>query len=114
MLAALGAGLLVLPFLALDVASHHNRILHFAAIHDRLARFAPHLNVNGVVDVVTVFIFAFLDASCKVDDHSSALEITGFGLGDDANDAVCVEAHDGQFNGVMLLDSSKARTWASG
>ena len=54
MLTALGAGFLVVPFLAADVTAEQDAILQLALIHDHLRRLAPDLYINGVIDVVAV------------------------------------------------------------
>ena len=53
----------------------------------------PDFYINGIVDVVAVFVFALLDATREVGNHGARFKGTQLRVGDDANDAGCVEAH---------------------
>lgn len=93
MLAALGASVLIVPLLTPDITADEDAIFDDATINDRLRRLAPYFYINRVVDVVAVFVLAFLDAAGEVSDHGAAFKGPQLRLANDADDAGCVQTH---------------------
>ena len=73
-LTAFIASFFILPILAFDIAINHDAIAFFTAIDYHLGAFAPYLNINHIINVIAVFVFSFLDTTCKVSNLGAAIK----------------------------------------
>ena len=74
MLAALVAAVLILPFITADITGDKQAITFLEFVKNNLGAFAPDLYINGIIDVVAVFVFAFGNTACKIYDNIAAVK----------------------------------------